>query len=91
MLYSVQRLCEQRTAVVLVERRDLAEPRATCLIQHLQDELSAPVMLVARDSEAWIGARARADFDPEPFLYALLGLRDIDWAPLRHSCEMLRD
>jgi hypothetical protein len=86
-MYSVQRLCEERMAVVLVERRELAEPRASGLIEQLQGELSVPVMLVARDSEAWVGVRARAEFDPEPYLYALLGLRDIEWAPLRRRCE----
>jgi len=82
MLYSVQRLCEKRLAVVLVERRDLFDPHATFLIQQLQDELALPVMLVARDSEVWTGARARAEFDAEAHLYALLGIREIDWAAL---------
>ena len=86
MMYSVQRLCEERMAIVLVERRELAEPRASGLIQQLQDQLAVPVMLVARDSEAWVGVRARAEFDPEPYLYALLGMREIDWAPLRPAC-----
>lgn len=82
MLYSIQRLCEQRLAVVLVERRELAEPRASGLIQRLKRKLAAPVMLVARDNEVWLGARARAEFDSEPFLYALMAVRDIDWTPL---------
>ena len=87
MLYSVQRLCEERMAIVLVERRELVEPQATSLIRQLQDEFSVPVMLVARDSDAWIGARARADFDPAPYLYALIGMREIDWKPLRRTCH----
>lgn len=86
MMYSVQRLCDERVAVVLVERRALAEPQASRLLQQLQDELSTPVMLVARDTEGWLGIRARADFEPEPYIYALLGMRDIDWAPLQRRC-----
>lgn len=85
MLYSVQRLCEERLAVVLVERRELAEPGASSLIQRLQAELRLPVMLVARDNELWTGARAKAEFDPKPHLYALLGIRDIDWTPLARA------
>jgi hypothetical protein len=73
-------------AVVLVDRRELAEPRATSLLQQLQAALAVPVMLVARDNQVWTGARARADFDPTPHLYALLGIRDIDWAPLPNAC-----
>lgn len=89
MLYSVQRLCEERLAIVLVERKELAEPHASMLIQQLRDELRLPVMLVARDNEAWVGARARADFDPEPYLYALLGMRDIDWMYLPRGCHQM--
>ena len=91
MMYSVQRLCEERLAVVLVERRELAEPRATSLVQRLQAELTIPVMLVARDNEAWTGARAHAEFDPTPHLYALLGMRDIDWMPLPHACHQVAE
>lgn len=86
MMYSVQRLCDERVAVVLVERRVLAEPLASGLLQQLRDELSVPVMLVARDAEGWMGIRARAEFDPEPYVYALLGMRDIEWAPLQRRC-----
>lgn len=83
MLYSVQRLCEERVLVVLVERRALVEPRASCLIEQLQGQYSLPVLLVARDHEEWTGARALASFHPpEPHLYALLSVRDIDWSPL---------
>lgn len=91
MLYSIQRLCEERLAVVLVDRRQLAEPRATSLLQQLQEALTVPVMLVARDNEVWTGARARADFDPKPHLYALLGMRDIDWAPLPDVCHLVEE
>jgi hypothetical protein len=86
MLYSVQRLYEKRLAVVLVERRDLTEPRASWLIEQLQYDLTLPVILVSRDSEVWTGVRARAEFDPEPYVYALLGVRDIDWSPLNCTC-----
>jgi hypothetical protein len=86
MLYSVQRLCEERLAVVLVECRELAEPRASVLIHQLQQDLALPVMLVARDDESWTRARARAEFDARPHLYALLGMRDIDWAMLPQRC-----
>lgn len=86
MLYSIQRLCEQRLAVVLVEKRELTGLRSSNLISRLQQELRLPVLLVARDNEAWIGARARAEFDPEPYLYALLGMRDLEWGPLPQAC-----
>jgi hypothetical protein len=89
MLYSVQRLCDERLAVVLVERRELVEPRASCIIHQVQEELALPVMLVARDSEEWTGARARAEFDPVPYLYSLLTVRDIDWTPLPRRCYQL--
>lgn len=89
MLYSIQRLCDRRMAVVLVERRDLVEPRASELLHQLEAELALPVMLVARDSEVWTGASARANFDEIPYLYALLSIRDIDWTeisrPAHHS------
>lgn len=86
MLYSIQRLCEQRLAVVLVEKRELEGARSSNLIRRLQQELCLPVLLVARDNEAWIGARARAEFDPEPYLYALLAMRDFEWGPLPQVC-----
>lgn len=86
MLYSVQRLCEERMAVVLVEGRELAEPRASMLIRQLQEDLALPVMLVARDDETWTRARVRANFDARPHLYALLGMRDIDWTALPQRC-----
>lgn len=87
MMYSVQRLYETKLAIVLVEPKDFAEPRAGRLIDQLQDDLSLPVILVARDSETWTGVRARATFatDPDPYIYALLGMRDIEWSPVRHA------
>lgn len=85
MMYSVQRLYETRLAIVLVEPRDFAEPRASRLIDQLQDDFALPVILVAQDSETWTGVRARATFaaDPDPYIYALLSMRDIDWSPVR--------
>jgi hypothetical protein len=91
MLYSVQRLCEERLAVVLVECRELAEPRASMLIHQLQKDLALPVMLVARDDESWTRARTRADFDSRPHLYALLAMRDIDWMPLPRRCYQIAE
>lgn len=87
MLYSVHRLCEQRTAVVLVEKRQLSQPAASNLLRRLQNALSLPVMLVARDDDTWTGARAAADFNPHPHLYALMDVRDIDWSPLPSNCH----
>lgn len=40
-------------------------------------------MLVARDETNWAGAKAYAHFEAEPYLYALLQVREIDW------CELL--
>lgn len=84
MMYSVQRVNETRLAIVLVEKKDLAEPRASGLIKQLQDNLDLPVILVARDSETCTGVRARATFaaDPNPYVYALLGVRDLEWSPI---------
>lgn len=67
---------------MLVERKDLMMPRADQLIRHVEGALSLPVMLVARDESLWAGARAHADFEPEPYLFALLERRDVEWAEL---------
>ena len=77
--YSVVRINENRVVAVLVEKRDLLEPRASVLIRHFEGRLEHPVMLVARDESTWAGARVRADFEAEPYLYHLLNTRDIDW------------
>jgi hypothetical protein len=87
MLYSVQRLCEKRLAFILVEKRDLVEPRASSLINQLQNDLTLPVILVSNDCETWTGFSARAEFNPDPYVYALLGARDIDWTPLRQPAK----
>lgn len=89
MQYTVLRLYEKRLAVVLVEKRDLVEPRASNLIHQLQCDLLLPVILVSRDCEEWTGVRARAEFDSTPYLYALLGVRDIDWSTLVCACPEL--
>jgi len=39
-------------------------------------------MLVARDEAVWAGARVHANFEAEPYLYALLEAREIEWAEL---------
>jgi hypothetical protein len=54
----------------------------------MEELLPCPVMLVARDETNWAGARVYAHFEAEPFLYALLQGRDIDWCELRlPQCE----
>lgn len=86
--YSFVRLGEKRAAAVLVERRDLLAPQSNSLIHQLEELLPCPVMLVARDETNWAGARIHAHFEAEPFLYALLQARDVDWCELRlPECE----
>lgn len=80
--YSIVRSGEERVAAVLVERRDLNVPRAEQLVRRVEGVLSLPVMLVAPDEALWTGARVHADFEAEPYLYALLEARDIEWAEL---------
>jgi hypothetical protein len=79
MLYTIQRLCGKRIAVVLVERRQLAWDQAGPLISSLQDAFRLPVMLVARDSTEWNNVKAVAEFDAIPKLLELLALEHIDW------------
>lgn len=87
MLYSIVRLREVRMAVVLVEPGQLHAP-AHQLLAELQVRFKLPVMLVARDDSAWNGARARAEFDPVPYLYALLAIRDdVDWSEIPPAVE----
>lgn len=86
--YSFVRLGERKAAAVLVERRDLIAPQSNSLILQIEELLPCPVMLVARDETNWAGARVYAHFEAEPFLYALLQARDIDWCELRlPECE----
>ncbi|GEM_PF-5892307 len=39
-------------------------------------------MLVALDETLWSGARVHAHFEAEPYLYALIEERDVDWREL---------
>lgn len=76
-------------AAALVRKRDLVTPQSTSLIRRLEDILPCPVMLVARDDTSWTGARVYADFEAEPYFYALLQLREVEWCELRlPECEM---
>jgi hypothetical protein len=82
MLHSILRLRDVRMAVVLVDPRQLLS-QADRLIAEMQLLFKLPVMLVARDDSAWNGARARAEFDAVPYLYALLAIRDdVEWAEM---------
>lgn len=67
---------------VLVERRDLIAPQSNALISRLEQLLPPPVMLVARDESNWAGAKVYAHFEAEPYLYALLQAREIEWCEL---------
>ncbi len=80
--YSIVRCGTGRVAAVLVERKDLVSPRAEQLIRLVGDCLELPVMLVALDETLWAGARVRAYFEAEPYLYALIAERDVDWREL---------
>jgi len=86
--YSIVRSGENRVAAVLVERKDLVAPRADQLLRRVGDVLSLPVMLVARDEALWAGARAHAEFEAEPYLYALLEARDVEWAELGMALDV---
>lgn len=79
MHYSVLRLRDVRMAVVLVENAQLHDD---VLIAQLQTNLSLPVMLVAKDDVSLKGAKARAQFDAEPYLFALLARDDVEWSEL---------
>lgn len=84
MHYSVLRLRDVRMAVVLVENGQLHND---VLIAQLQTHLSLPVMLVAKDDMTLKGMRARAQFDAEPYLFALLALDDLEWSELPQKEE----
>lgn len=68
---------------MLVDKRDLISSRSSPLLIQLEELLSCPVMLVARDETDWAGAKVFAHFEAEPFFYALLQAREIDWAEIR--------
>ena len=80
--YSMVRSGEIRVAAVLVERSDFNAARAGQLIQRIEEQLSVPVMLVARDETVWAGAKVHANFEAEPYLYALIEAREVEWAEL---------
>lgn len=84
MHYSVLRLRDVRMAVVLVEGGQLQDD---ALISQLQIQLAMPVMLVARDEASAKGAKARAQFNAEPYLFALLALDEIEWSELPGQVE----
>ncbi|WP_288379807.1 hypothetical protein [uncultured Massilia sp.] len=78
-MHTVLRLRGVRMAVVLVEAGELHDDQ---LIVRLQMQLALPVMLVARDDVILQRAKARAQFDAEPYLFALLALDEIEWSEL---------
>lgn len=77
MHYSVLRLRDVRTAVVLVKKAQLYNDQ---LIRQLQRDLGHPVMLIARDDSSWKGVKVNAQFDAAPHLYELLRMENIEWA-----------
>ena len=79
MQHAVLRLRDVRMAVVLVGNGQLYDDS---LLGQLQRQLALPVMLVARDDTAWNGAKARAQFDAAPYLFALQALGEIEWVEL---------
>ncbi len=88
MHYAVVSLRGVRMAVVLVEKHQLAGARSDILIAELQAQLAMPVMLVTRDGASWKGAKAKAHFDAEPYLFVLLSNdEDLVWAALPEPAE----
>lgn len=84
MLYADLRLRGVRTAVVMVGPGQLHDE---ALIVRLQRQFGVPVMLVARDAATIEGMRAYAQFDPAPYLYALLARDNVDWSELPSQLE----
>lgn len=84
MQHAVLRLRGVRMAAVLVERSQLHNQ---VLLARLQNRLELPVMLVVQDGTSWTGAKAKAQFDAEPYLYELLSNDDIDWSELPAEIE----
>lgn len=85
--YSVIRIGDKRVVAALVNKSDLAEPKATQLIGRLEARFPHPVMLVARDDASWTGIKVRANFEAEPAAYAMLAQRDHDWGELESTLE----
>lgn len=79
ILYAVVRSGSERVAAVLVERKQFAEPGASELIRDIEAHIGLPVMLVAANSNSYIGAQAKAEFEATPFLFELLRRSDIEW------------
>lgn len=71
-------------AVVMVEKCQVQDDE---LVMQLQQQLAQPVMLVARDEAAVKGMRAHAQFDPAPYLFALLAAEDVEWIELPAEVE----
>lgn len=84
MRYADLRLRGVRTAVVMVGKGQLQDDD---LIVRLQRQLALPVMLVAPDEASVEGMRAYAQFDPAPYLYALLAGENIEWSKLPPEVE----
>ena len=71
-------------AVVLVEGGQLHDDQ---LLVRLQIQLALPVMLVARNETSLKGVRARAQFEADAYLFALLALDDVEWSKLPEPAE----
>jgi len=84
MQYADVRLRGVRMAVVMVGKGQLHDDE---LVVRLQQQLTQPVMLVARDEAAVKGMRAHAQFDPAPYLFALLAAEDVEWIELPAEVE----
>lgn len=84
MLYADLRLRGVRMAVVMVGAGQL---RDDMLIARLQRQFGLPVMLVTRDEAAVKGMRAYAQFDPAPYLFALLAGENVEWIELPAETE----
>ncbi|WEF34892.1 hypothetical protein [Pseudoduganella chitinolytica] len=82
MHYVVLRLRDVRMAIVLVEKSQMDGAAGGELLTKLQFQLKLPVMLVSHTDGRWENARARADFNVAPFLFALMALDEVDWKEL---------
>lgn len=84
MQYADVRLRGVRMAVVMVGKSQVHDDE---LIIRLQQQLTQPVMLVARDETAVKGMRAHAQFDPAPYLFALLATDNVEWVEVPAMVE----
>lgn len=71
-------------AVVLVEGGQLHDDQ---LIVRLQMQLALPVMLVARNETSLKGVQAKAQFEADAYLFALLALDEVEWSTLPEPSE----